>query len=63
MLKKDNLVEQEVIYCVKGTVSVDEGYEIDIGPVKICFLKKEHIPNHEMEEPYLGFALYNMFFH
>ncbi|MEN6490024.1 MAG: hypothetical protein ABFD66_14295, partial [Smithella sp.] len=28
-LKEDNLVEQEVIYCVKGTASSDEGYEID----------------------------------
>lgn len=62
-LKEDNLVEQEVVYCVKGIASSDNGYEIDIGPVQISFLKKEHMPNHKMEEPYFGFTLYNMFFH
>jgi hypothetical protein len=31
--KDKKLVEQEVIYCVKGTATSNEGYEIDIGNV------------------------------
>ena len=62
-LKDENLVEQQVEYCVKGTTASKDGYEIDIGPVQIVLLKKEHMANHEMEEPYFGLALFNMYFH
>ncbi|HOG00402.1 MAG TPA: hypothetical protein PK438_08410 [Clostridia bacterium] len=62
-LKKENLVEQQVQYCVKGTAISEEGHEIGIGPVQIAPLNKNAMANHEMEEPYFGFALYNMYFH
>lgn len=62
--KEDNLVEQEVMYCVKGTASSEEGYEIDIGNVQISIVKDRSVmPNHEMPEPYFGLILYNLFFH
>lgn len=61
--KDQNLVEQQVEYCVKGTATTKDGYEIDIGSVQIVLQKKEHMANHEMKEPYFGLALNNMFFH
>ena len=64
VIKEDNLVEQEVSYCVKGTASSVEGYEIDIGNVQIVIHnKKRGMPNHEMTEPYFAFILFNMLFH
>lgn len=62
-LKEENLVEQEVQYCVKGIATSNDGYEIDIGSVQISLLNKNKMANHEMEEPYFGLVIYNMFFH
>lgn len=61
--KEENIVEQKVQYYVKGTATSDEGYEIDIGNVQIVVLNKGLMPNHEMDEPYFGLLLFNMYFH
>lgn len=62
-LKEENLVEQEVQYCVKGIATSNELYEIDIGSVQIAILNNNETANHEMEEPCFGLFIFNMFFH